>query len=63
MKSIRYVYWEDEGVWLGYLEDYPDYMTQGNTHEELVENLKDICSDIHGGLVPHVRQVGELQLA
>lgn len=63
MKSIRYIYWEDEGTWLGYLEDYPDYMTQGCTHEELIENLKDIYADIHGGLVPNVRQVGELQLA
>jgi len=38
-------------------------MTQGYSHEELIENLKDIYADIHGGLVPHVRKVGELQLA
>jgi predicted RNase H-like HicB family nuclease len=60
---IRYVFWQDYGVWLGHLEDYPDYMTQGATHEELQENLRDICADILGGLVPHIRQVGELRFA
>ena len=55
MNSIRYVYWEDGDVWLGYLEDYPDYMTQGYTHEELIENLKDIYADIRGGLVRTAR--------
>ena len=63
MKSIRYIYWQNENVWMGYLEDYPDYMTQGLTHEELIENLKDICADIQAGLVPCVRKVGELQVA
>ena len=63
MKTVRYVYWEDEEMWLGYLEDYPDYKTQGCTHEELIENLKDIYADIRDGLVPHIRQVGELQFA
>jgi predicted RNase H-like HicB family nuclease len=29
-------------MWLGYLKEYPDYMTQGETLEELKENLKDI---------------------
>ena len=47
MNSIRYVYWQDEDAWLGHLEDYPDYMTQGYTREELIENLKDIYADIH----------------
>jgi hypothetical protein len=63
MKSLRYVYWKDGDVWLGRLEDYPDYMTQGETLEELEENLKDIYADISGGLVPCVRRVGELQFA
>ena len=63
MNSSRFVYWRDGDFWLGYLEDYPDYMTQGMSHEELVDNLKDIYTDIVGGLVPCVRQVGELQFA
>ena len=26
MKTTRYVYWKDGDMWLGYLEEYPDYM-------------------------------------
>ena len=29
METKKYVYWEDKGLWIGYLEEYPDYMTQG----------------------------------
>jgi hypothetical protein len=61
--SVRYVYWQDGDMWLGYLEEYPDYQTQGKTFEELQENLKDIYADITGGAIPNVKHVGELQLA
>jgi hypothetical protein len=50
-------------MWLGYLEDYPDYMTQGRSVEELQENLKDLYDDLNGGHIPGVRRVAELQLA
>ncbi len=62
MKTLRYIYWQDRGVWLGYLEDYPDYMTQGKTQKELQENLKDIYVDLTSGRVPGVRRVAELQI-
>ena len=62
MKNIRYVFWQDEDMWLGYLEDYPDYMTQGATMEELQENLKDLYHDLTGGHIPGVRRVAELQI-
>ncbi len=30
MERKKYVYcWKDGDMWLGYLEEYPDYMTQG----------------------------------
>jgi predicted RNase H-like HicB family nuclease len=63
MKTVRYVYWQDEDMWLGYVEEFPDYMTQGETLEELQENLKDIYDDITGGKVVGVRHVAELQIA
>jgi len=37
MNTAKYVYWQDEVMWLGYLEEYPDYRTQGETKEELEE--------------------------
>lgn len=50
-------------MWLGYIEEYPDYMTQGETLEELQENLRDIYEDLSGGKIPGVRRVAELQIA
>ncbi len=63
MTTLRYVYWQDGRFWLGHLEDYPDYMTQGETREELEENLRDLFRDISSGSVPGVRRVGELAIA
>jgi predicted RNase H-like HicB family nuclease len=63
MKTVRYVYWRDDDMWLGYLEDYPDYMTQGRTLQELRVNLKDILGDVTGGHIPGVRRVAKLQIA
>jgi len=62
MKSIRYVHWQDGDMWLGYLEEYPDYMTQGESIQELEENLRDIYSDLTSGAIPCVRKVAELQV-
>ncbi len=62
MESKKYVYWEDQGMWIGYLEEYPDYMSQGETLEELKENLKDIYRDLSSGEIPCIRRVAELEL-
>lgn len=62
MKSIRYVPWQDEGMRLGYLDDYPDYMTQGEIVAELEDDLRDIYSDLTSGVIPAVRKVAELQV-
>ena len=63
MKTIKYVYWQDGNMWLGYLDEFPDYMTQGTTQEELQENLKDIYEELTSGRIPGVRRVAELQVA
>ena len=63
MKTIRYVYWQDNDMWLGYLEDYPDYRIRGETFEELQANLKDIYQDLTSGVIPNVKHVGDLQIA
>ena len=63
MKRKKYVYWQDGNMWLGYLEEYPDYRTQGESLEELKENLKDIYKELTSGSVPCIRKVAELELA
>jgi len=61
---IKYTYWQgdDDDMWLGYLEEYPDYMTQGETFEELKENLRDIYNELESGNIPCVRKVAELEV-
>jgi predicted RNase H-like HicB family nuclease len=63
VKTIKYIYWQDGDMWLGYLDEFPDYMTQGATQEELQENLKDIYEELTSGRIPGVRRVAELQVA
>jgi hypothetical protein len=63
MEKKKYVYWQDDDMWLGYLEEYPDYMTQGETIEDLQDNLKDIYYDLTSGNIPCVRKVDELEVA
>jgi hypothetical protein len=63
MEKKKYVYWQDDDMWLGYLDEYPDYMTQGETIEELQDNLKDIYYDLTSGNIPCVRKVDELEVA
>lgn len=62
MASVKYVYWKNEDWWLGYLEEFPDYWTQGQSLEELEEMLRDLYRDLNGGLVPGARRVGVLEV-
>ena len=54
MAGIKYVYWQDDDMWLGYLEEYPDYMTQGETVQELEENLRDVYKETSSGNIPSI---------
>ncbi len=63
MNTTRYVYWRDEEMWLGYLEEYQDYRTQGETMEGLEENLRDIYNDLTRGIIPCVRSVAQQEVS
>jgi len=39
--KIKIVYWKGEKFWLGKILEHPEIMSQGETIEELEENLKD----------------------
>ena len=48
--AINITYWPaKEGGFLGYMNDYPDYPTQGETLEELKFMLGDILDAIRDG--------------
>ncbi|MBI3358123.1 MAG: type II toxin-antitoxin system HicB family antitoxin [Nitrospirae bacterium] len=63
MDTVRFIYWQDNNMWLGHLEEYPDYMTQGETLDELKENLKDLFKDLSSDTIPSVRRVAKLEVA
>ncbi len=44
--KVKYVYWQDGNLWIGYLKEYPDHLTQGEFQQELQENLKDFYKDL-----------------
>jgi predicted RNase H-like HicB family nuclease len=62
MEARKYIYWQDDDMWLGYLAEYPDYMTQGKTLEELKENLRDIYRELNSENIPCVRKLAELEI-
>ena len=63
MTTARYVYWQQDNFWLGYFEEFPDYMTQGETLEDLQEQLKSLYQDLTSGDIPGIRRVGDLTVA
>jgi predicted RNase H-like HicB family nuclease len=60
MVKVRYVYYQEQGAWVGWLEAYPDYKSQGMTLQELEENLRDIYEEVNTGNIPQVHKIGEL---
>lgn len=50
-------------MWIGYLDEYPDYMTQGASVEDLREHLLDLHQDLSSGAIPAVRRHAELEIA
>lgn len=50
-------------MFLGHLEEFPDYMTQGVSLDELKENLRDIYDELTSGNLPSVRRVAELEIS
>ena len=44
-------------MWLGHLEQCPDYLTQGETLSDLEENLRDLYRDLTSGEIPGIRSI------
>jgi predicted RNase H-like HicB family nuclease len=49
MRTLKYTFWQDGEFFLGYLNDYPDYHTQAYSKDKLVENLKDLRTELESG--------------
>lgn len=62
MSTARYVKWQGGDMWIGHFEDFPDYLTQGESVSELESNLRDLYLDLSSGEIPGIRSVAELTL-
>jgi hypothetical protein len=61
--ELGYTYWKDDGWYVGYLDEYPDYTTQGETVEEFETMLRSLYDDIKSFDFSFVRQHGTLKIA
>src|SRR3989304_4653280 len=61
--KINIVYKREKGWFVGHIQEYPDYESQGKTLEELRDNLIEIYDDIRKGLVPDAEPFQILEVA
>jgi predicted RNase H-like HicB family nuclease len=62
--KIEFTYWtEEDGNFLGYLNEYPDHWSQGVDLEDLKEHLLDLHKEFSDGPIPGIRKVGQLEVA
>lgn len=63
MEKLKFVYWQDGDIWLGYLIEFPDDLMQGENLDDLKENLKEIYKKFNDGKTPCIRETGEITLS
>lgn len=63
MQTVSFVYWQQDDAWIGYLQEFPDYWTQGENLDDLKEHLGDLHRDLTSGELPGVRRVDQLDVA
>ncbi len=62
--TTKFTYWqEDDGRFLGHLNDYPDHWTQGETLEDLKEHLRDLFEIFRSDSIPGIKREAELEIA
>ncbi|KAF0119039.1 MAG: hypothetical protein FD151_2080 [bacterium] len=61
--KMNIVYRQEKGWFVGHIQEYPDYESQGKTLQELRDNLIEIYDDIRKGLVPDAEPFQILEVA
>lgn len=60
--KMTMIYWKGEKYWLGKLLEHPEIMTQGETLEELEENIKDAYLLMAMDEVPEEHKMKEIAI-
>jgi predicted RNase H-like HicB family nuclease len=60
--DLKYTYWEDDGWFVGFLNDYPGQETQGRTQAELEDMLRSLYEDILHLDIPYIRRQAVLKI-
>ena len=62
--TAKYTYWKEaDGRFLGYLNEFPDHWTQGESLEDLKEHLRDLHDLFGVGDIPGIKREAELEVA
>jgi predicted RNase H-like HicB family nuclease len=62
MKKMNMIYWKGDKFWLGKLLEHPEIMTQGETLEELEDNIRDAFMMMAMDDVPGEYQMKEIAI-
>jgi len=62
LSKLTMLYWKSDRFWLGKLLEYPQIMTQGETIEELKENIKDAYQLMVLEDVPEIYETMEISI-
>jgi len=62
LTKMTMIYWKEEKFWLGKLLEHPEIMTQGESLEELEENIRDAYIQMAMDDVPEEYQMKEIAL-
>ncbi len=61
--KLKFTYWQEtDGKYLGYLNDYPDHWSQGESLDDLKEHLKDLHQEFSKGDLPGIKKVEEIEV-
>jgi len=59
----KYVHWKDGEMWVGYLEEYLDYLALGITINESEEILRDIYKELDSSIIFCVRRIAQFLIS
>ena len=61
--KLEFTHWiESDGTHLGFLNDYPEHWTQGESLEDLKEHLLDLFEIFKDDDIPGIRKVSLLEV-